>query len=1296
MKDVLKKQRLVRDPKNNQILLKTTPLHCQSIRHVMKPIVTVFVLSVCLSFTGVAQAQFRETLNGTNAGKIILSVNPRLLTDEVRKKIANGKFQPIADRTEEAQQAINTLIRIKGKNPVLLGEAGVGKTAVVEKISQMIVQGQIPTGKVFSQEIAQAEIIQIEASALKLLGKKPEDAALALVQNIKQLETQLNKPIILFIDEIHSVESGMWDVLKTSMDAADENGIRLIGATTEKEFQSAFGADEAMMRRFAPIGVAEFTEEKTIQIIKQSWRKIIEDRYDVVIDDEMVSKVVKHYKKVLPDISRPDGPIKTMTDLAIESHAANNRNITAADLFTFIKKRTKIPADPQNLEDINHFLNDKKSLLKGTIIGQEAMIDTTLSVYRNLLLSSGDRPEVIALMGPTGVGKTYLAENIAEALFGGKQRFFKIDGSAFADEGTSLTGLLGARPGSAGFKETMGSGTLVEWMRNPGKGRFGGVLLIDEIEKMHPERLKELAMNLFDNGEVTDGKGKKVKVPNLLIIATSNHGVNQIFPEGYAEWSDEEIKRRVLSYSQKDLKDLFTANTTADSKYKLPIEIVNRMGTYVIANPLSLDSAYEVAKLEFAKREKTFKERNGMDIHVTPEAMKYITEQSYNKEHGLRDLSRSIERFFGEITQVSTDKDLTVDIVKSGAKRNWAFSVKTPSKNLEIKDHSFKGSGEALSAEDMKDLKTLEERVNKDIYGQEELVSKSINAIRNWKVIPTGKPLTVITVGSTGTGKTETPKVLARELFGSPTKAQIIPMGDISRQEDLTKIFGSSPQFVKSDQMGLFEKAILQIKDGGILVLDEISNAGGKSLAEREQILFKFYNLIEEGYWTSSNTGRRYDLSKIVIWMTGNDLQDHYFGVSGDDMRESIYNKLKDESKVRAELRQRGFPEAILGRAQLVVHTKPLLNKSTMAIARKTLESGFKNLKRQFPGLEISIPDHVLKTTTEVFFNHDQGGRSLRNKFESEIQGLITSAILESGTNEDNASTRSVEINLVDGRSKKHYYLKHVKEEFYVEVILKDKSNGAVLAKLTNNLLDKQEISIKPDAEELVKVSFHEIGHAILNNPEISGQKLRYVTIKPGSAGDHMKYLGYAAYDKVRKQSSGVAELKDQLIRIVGGRVSQEVAGFTSDTGWGSDFQKMKKMIAHFYVESGLDSELWGTNLDKDGNLIGSEKKIEYFDGLVIKEITEAQESARQYLTDHQGLVRFLTAQLVKKQSLTGEDFETLIKYYKGNKLSSIEQELLKDRFNKSNWSANTQVPSDKVSLEKINPEQMQCKVIFK
>lgn len=1234
---------------------------CQKTRHMLAVIVTMMA-TLFSSLT--VQAQLREALTQSKPGQLILSLNPRLLTDDVRKKLAAGQFQPIADRTEEAQQAINTLIRIKGKNPVLLGEAGVGKTAVVEKIAQMIAQGQIPTGKVFSQEIATAEIIQLEAASIKGLGKKPEDAALVLVETVKQLEAQLRKPVILFIDEIHSVDSDMWNVLKTSMDAANENGIRLIGATTEREFQLAFGSDEAMMRRFAPIGVAEFTESRTIEIIKLSWREVVEKRYDVKLDDEIVEKIVKHYKKVLPDVARPDGPIKVMVDLAIEAHERNQKSVSATDFFSFVKRRTKIPADPQNLSEINQFVEARKDELKSSILGQDKMVDTTLSLYRNLLLSSGDKPQVVALMGPTGVGKTYLAESMAEVLFGGKHRFFKIDGAAFSDRSTSLSGLLGPRPGTIGYKDTVGS--LIEFMKNPGKGRYGGVLLIDEIEKMHPETLKELAMNLFDNGEVTQGNGKRVKVPNLLIVATTNHGVNQIFPEGYANWSDEEVKRRVDSFSQKDLKDLFTQPTEADSNYKLPREIVNRIGTYLVANPLSLDTAIKVAKLEISKRQKTFKERNGISISISDEAIKYITEQTYNKEDGVRDLSRAVERFFGEITQVASEKEIKVGLVKNGAKRNWGFLVQTPIKTIELQNHSFKGNGQSLSAEDMKDLKTLESRVNQEIFGQEELVTKSINAIRNWKVIPTGKPMTVVAVGSTGTGKTETPKVLAKELYGSSSKAQIIAMGDISRQEDLTKIFGANPQYVKSDQMGLFEKALLQIKDGGILILDEISNAGGKNPQEREQILYKFYNIMEEGFWVSPNTGRKYNLDKIVIWMTGNDLQDLYFGISGDDMREAIYNKVKSEANVRSELRRRGFPEAILGRAQLVVHTKPLLDKSKTQIARKTLEGGFKNLKKQFPGLEVSLPDQVLKTTTEVFFNHDQGGRSLRNKFESEIQGLITSAILESGTTEDNASTRSVEIKLTDLRAKKHYAIKNLKEEFYVEVLVHDKANaGAVLARLTNDLLEKQEDVTRPNPKELIKVSFHEIGHAILNRPEVSGQKLRFVTIKSGSAGDGQKYLGYAAYDSVNKQSSGVAELKESLVRIVAGRVSQEVAGFTSDTGWGSDFEKMKKLIGKYYVEAGLKSELWGTNLDKDGNLVGSEKKKELFEQIVMQEITEAQEKAKTFLNDNQGLVRFLTAQLVKKQSLTGEEFDVLAKYYKGQKLSAIEAEVMKTRFKK-------------------------------
>ena len=119
------------------------------------------------------------------------------------------------------------------------------------------------------------------------------------------------------------------------------------------------------------------------------------------------------------------------------------KTISSADFFTFVKKRTKIPADPQNLSEINHFIQERRASLKSSILGQDQMVDTTLSIYRNLLLPSGDKPQVVALMGPTGVGKTYLAESVAESLFGGKHRFFKIDGAAYSDESVSLTGLLG-------------------------------------------------------------------------------------------------------------------------------------------------------------------------------------------------------------------------------------------------------------------------------------------------------------------------------------------------------------------------------------------------------------------------------------------------------------------------------------------------------------------------------------------------------------------------------------------------------------------------------------------------------------------------------------------------------------------------------------------------------------------------------------------------------------------------------------------------------------------------------------
>ncbi|OFZ30099.1 MAG: hypothetical protein A2622_09610 [Bdellovibrionales bacterium RIFCSPHIGHO2_01_FULL_40_29] len=1195
--------------------------------------------------TCVSLAQkFKQQLSQSESGAAILKLMPKLLTDQAKIERAKGILNLITDREAEANQVIDTLVRIKGTNPVLLGEAGVGKTAVVEKVSQMIALGSVPRAKVFSKEILNAEIIQLEASSVKQLGKRPEDAALALVNHLKQIEKDTGVPVILFIDEIHSLDSDMWDVLKTAMDAKD--GIRLIGATTEREFQLKFGNEEAMLRRFAPVGVAEFTEERSIEILSGSWKSQIEKRYDVEISDELIKQVVKNYKKILPDVARPDGPIKVLVDLAVQAHRHTVKKIATADFFKFVKDRTKIPANPQDLNEINSFMKEKESILKSRILGQDRMVESTLSVYRNLLLSGGDKPQVIMLMGSTGVGKTYLAESVAQALFGGEHRFFKIDGSAYATKvnGSSpLSSLLGPKPGTVGYKETTGS--LIEWMSNPGKGRFGGVLLIDEIEKMHPDTLKELAMNLFDKGEVSAGNGKKIKVPNLLIMGTTNHAVNQVLPEGYQNWSEEELRKRIADFDQKDLKNLFIQPTEADSDFKWPREIVNRIGTYIFANPITNQEAFRISKLEFAKRIKIYSERNNLQFKIEDDVIQFLTDQVFNREDGVRDLSRSIESFFNIVTKRITSGVIQIKMDRQGSKNNWSFLVSNGKEQIKITDHPFKKAQNAASIEELKDLKTLTNRVNNEIYGQDEMIQKVINVVRNWRVLPSGKPLTIIAVGSTGTGKTETAKVLAKELYGSEAKAPIVAMGDVGRIENLNKIFGSDPGFVKSNQMGTFEKALLQVMSGGFLVLDEISNAGGTDKNQRQEIMFKFYNIIEEGFWISPNTGRRYDLSKVIFWMTGNDMQDYYYGVSSDDMRESIYNRIKDENNVRSELRKRGFPEAILGRAQLVVHTKPLLTQHTLGISQRVVNKSVENIRKNFPGAEVIISEATIKTANEVFFNHDQGGRSIRNKFESEIQGLISESILLTDTTPENAQDRVFEVKIVDGRSKKHYAIKGLQQYFLVEVVVKNRK-GETLQKVSNDLASKVDLS-KPDASELVKVSFHEIGHAMLNDENVSGQRLRFVTIKPGSSGDGSRYLGYAAYDDVKKKNTGLTELRRNLMRIVAGRVAQEVAGFQPDRGWQSDYNKMVKLISSFYVTSGLDPKLWGTSFDKENRLVGTSAQQEYFHQLIIAEITKAQDQTREYLTAHIGLLRFLTAQLVKNQSLTGEQFRIYLEGFK-------------------------------------------------
>ena len=1235
-------------------------IECRDSFVIRSPWMIVMILSLYWVQPAVGQ-DFSRQLSGSESGQALLELKPRILTDDVRRHFSDGSFLPIADREEEALQVINTLIRIKGRNPVLLGAAGVGKTAIAEKIAQMIVQRQIPTGSVYSSEIAKAEIIQLQASSLGGLARKPADSAQKLVQIIANIERTTQKPIILFVDEMHIVDIDIWDSLKPALDAGGGNGLRLIGATTEREYQLAFGKDEALLRRFQPIGVSELSVQRTVEVIRASWQQVIEARYGVNLSSDLIEFVAQHYKQVLPDVARPDGPIKVLVDLAIVAHGENRTQVVVDDFYEFVQTKTKLPANPRDLESINQFIKTKTAELKGFVLNQERLIDDLMGRFRSLLLSSGEKPESAVLLGPTGIGKTFLAEQFAEVVLGGKGRFFTIDGAAYADRSVSLSGLLGPRPGTFGYKDTIGE--LIAFMSNPGAGKYGGVLLIDEIEKMHPDTAKELLMSLLDRGEVMSGGGKRFRVPYLFVIATSNHGLNQIFPPGYEHWSDAEVSRRVESFDSPALKKLFVEPSRADDSYRLPRELVNRFSLFSLGNPHNLESAIMVAKNGIESRAQRFLERNGIQIEVDDSVVQFITEQIFSKEDGLRDLTRALDTFFSELTKVATTKNIRVSLNKVGARRNWTFQLSGEDGSIELQSHSFHGSRSLLTSDDLREVQSLKERVQERIVGQEELLEKSIAAIRNWLLLPNGKPLSISVVGSTGTGKTETAKALAFELFGSENKAQILALGEMRRIEDWTKIFGANPQYVKADQEGLFEKALVQIRDGGILVLDEILNSS-KSEVLQEGLL-KFYNLSEEGFWVSPNTGIKYDLSKIIFWYNGNLLQEHYYGVSSDDMRMAIYQRLRPEGVVRQELRKAGVTEAFLGRQQVVVHTKPQTDEDKEAISQIMLAKVLKEIALKYVGLEVKLPDSLVKTMSDSFFSSDQGARSLRNKFDSVVKGLIVEAILEAGVSEDNAAEFEFELKLIDQRSRRAYAIPNLTESFFAQIVVSKKETpGIVLTTLTTDLLDREDDREKPHHSELIKVAFHEVGHAILNDDKMTGRKLRHLTIQAGSSGDESRYLGYAAYDPVRTRISGLAEMRARLISLAGGRAAQEVAGFTADVGWRGDYGKMVSIIARHYIKAGLSEELWGSRFDeKTGEVLGTEEQKEIFAKLVRDEIQAALEKARQQLSQDIGLVRFLVSQLLKKMSLSGDEFRVLVKYFNAERLSSAEAHLLESSF---------------------------------
>ena len=608
------------------------------------------------------------------------------LTQQAR----DGKLDPVIGRNKEIQETAEILARRTKNNPVLVGDAGVGKTAVVEGLAQAIVNGDVPAA------IKNKEIISIDISGLEA-GTQYRGSFEENIQNlIKEVKAAGN--IILFFDEIHQIlgagstgdgqgSKGLADILKPALSRGE---MTVIGATTQDEYRNTIMKNAALARRFNEVKVNAPSPEDTFKIL-QGIRPLYEAHHNIELPDAVLKAAVDYSVQYIPQRSLPDKAIdlidvtaahlasqhpvtdiKTLeADIAeakakqeefaqkedyesainekmriqklqeeIDNHTENQKVVAQVnDVAEAVERMTGIPVSQMGASDIER-LKDMKSRLQAHVIGQDKAVEAvSKAIRRNRAgFDEGNRPiGSFLFVGPTGVGKTELAKQLALDMFGNKDAIIRLDMSEYSDR-TAVSKLIGATAGYVGYEDN--SNTLTERVRrNP-----YSIVLFDEIEKADPQVIT-LLLQVLDDGRLTDGQGNTVNFKNTVIIATSNAGF------GYGSDNDDENKVDVMER----IAPFFRP------------EFLNRFNAVIEFNQLSKEDLKKIVDLMLDQVNKTLAKKD-ITLDVTDAAKELLMEQGYDKTMGARPLRRVIE---SEIRDNVTDfyldhidaKHLLADVV---------------------------------------------------------------------------------------------------------------------------------------------------------------------------------------------------------------------------------------------------------------------------------------------------------------------------------------------------------------------------------------------------------------------------------------------------------------------------------------------------------------------------------------------------------------------------------------------------------------------------------------------------------